>query len=67
MTFQGKGLDRLRRVVEHAIANVHTELAIHPDPDHYLDDIEDLEQEAQEFRRLLARIDKAIAKESARG
>lgn len=67
MTFQGAGLDRLRRAVACAIENIQDQLGSHPDPMRYPDDIDELEQEQYEFTRLLARIDKAIAKESARG
>ncbi len=66
MQFTGKNLELIRRGVDLAIDEIHNQIATCPDVFEYADDIEELEQEKETFRRLLARIDKAIEKESQR-
>lgn len=64
MQFTGHNLNLIRFAVELAVSEIRNEIATCPDVNLYEYDLEDLEEQKDEFERLLARIDKAIEKES---
>lgn len=63
MNFTKSNLAMVRRAIDLAIGELHNQIATCPDVITYGADIDELKQEQAAFARLLARIDRAIAKE----
>ena len=64
MQFTGKSLLLVREGIELALGQLHNQIATCPNVFEYAEDIEELEEEQEKYRKLLARIDRAIAKEN---
>jgi hypothetical protein len=64
MQFTGKNLLMVRDGISLAIDEIRNQIATCPDVFEYAEDIEELEDEQEKYRKLLARIDRAIAKEN---
>lgn len=63
MHFTGANLARVRRGIDLAVDELHNQIATCPDVVRHAAEIEELEAEKAEFKRLLARIDRAIERE----
>lgn len=59
MQFTGKNLTLVRRALDLALDEIHNQSATCPDVAEYEDDLDDLEREAADIRKLIARIDSA--------
>lgn len=66
MIFTGRNLQRVRQGIEYALDEIHNRIGTCPDVELYEAYIDELEQEQEEYKRLLARIDRAIEKERQR-
>ncbi len=63
MQFTGRNLLFVRTGIEYALGEISNQIGTCPDFVEYADDIERLEQEREQYEKLLARIDKALVKE----
>lgn len=63
MIFTGENLLRVGRGIALALDALQNERAMCPDVNFFAAQLEDIEAEELQFKKLLARIDKAIAKE----
>jgi len=66
MIFTGKNLQLVRDAIDGAIANIGYHIGSCPDVFEYAEDIEMYEQEKLKLERLMARIDRALARETNR-
>lgn len=64
MQLTGRNLQLARDSVSQGILWLRNEIATCPDVNLYAADLDEIEQEMEEMKRLLARMDRAIAKES---
>jgi hypothetical protein len=61
ITFTGKkSLEMLRRALELAISDLHTQMGSCPDVNEYAEDLEDLEAEREYFNEVIARINRKL-------
>jgi len=66
MQFTGRSLQMVRDGIDLAIDELQNEIATCPDVFAYSRELDALEAEQEQFRKLLARIDRAIEKEQSR-
>jgi len=66
MQLTGRNLQLARDGVSLGIDELHNQVATCPDVDYYAAHLDEIEAEMEQMKRLLARMDRAIAKEQAR-
>lgn len=64
MIFTGNNLQLVRRGIDLALSEIKNQIATCPDVFEFSDELDDLDDETLVFQRLLARIDRAIARET---
>lgn len=64
MIFTGKNLQRVRRGIDLALGEIHNQIATCPDVELYAEEIKELRDEEVQFKRLLARIDRSLQRQS---
>lgn len=64
MQFTGRNLDLVRNALRLADVELHNLIATCPDVNEYAEDIVELEQEQVDLRRLLARVNNVLEKQS---
>lgn len=63
MQITGRNLELVRDALELADAELHNQIAHCPDVDEFAEQIEALEDDREELKRLLGRVERAIEKE----